>query len=406
MGYLSFGRTLDLTRATVSLWFRVTSEAVSNVNKPGSYWDFPVFLGTVPLIVFGKQPTFDIYYDVGGNVIGQRWVQDTNTLVWSQVPVYGDNYVSHEAPAAPSYIGVNFFQPSPYLEVNLQTGDFADCHQTTFGQVGYSEGFHGASPFIHTWKDFSYTDSASPEVYGNVRGPIGPPVSIDAWHHLLLSWDVTPGCATQGSDTSDFTNPSMYPTVSILYCAIDGQNQSGANLPGYGQPYISNPNGMVSYTAMLYAGASTKTGPPSEPGGVQNVNGATSPPSVQLNNNQGIQADGIFIPAEPEYGRGPGPNGDYSSAAGKSVRPIYRIELAELMIWSGTLLTPDHATEFFDINGAPISADNLQQRFGRADIALVGSDRAWITGEQSGRLPGNFSKVGTITPFTGPKFGT
>jgi hypothetical protein len=305
---------------------------------------------------------------------------------------------------APTHISLFAYKGSSgKLAVHLQTADTGTATQTRFELTNWNYQI-STGITTRTYADYSYTDNSFPDLFGYAGTPgsdgdQGPAVAFDQWHHLLLSWDLGSRNASHGAPGG--ADPaSSVDESSKMYCAIDGQDQSGNNLPAFN---LGDPNAMVSYLTYQTAGS------PMEPGSGDStptnivVGGATEPPSYEVIFNNGIQADGIFIPAEPQYARGTGPEGA-ANVAGTSIRPIYRIELAELYIFEGRVFTSDQVHIFMG-GGIPTDARGIIQNY-QPTIARAGSSNNWLSGDNTGQLVGDFSRVGTITPYSGPRLGT
>lgn len=323
-----------MNKATISLWFRVPGSSVS-ACKSDTFpnWGIPVFLGVIPLITWGQQAS-------GTAVI-----------------------------SPPSYIGVLVNPdivdslPGPTLDVNLQTPNFG-----------------GGDPSVF--------DTTSPVNFGNSNhysGPSGglPGVTIDAWNHVLISWDLH-------SDTSNAAN-------SLMYCAINNKNQAGSDLPALNNPDIMGANQHVSHASWLGA-------------------------SLELST---ISSKPVVIPAPSSVRYNTNPDGGQGNR-----NPIYKVELAELQIFCGVMLDTSSATNrhaFVDAKGKPVPANQKAnpetgkesgsiELLGRKPDVMLHGVNDWKHGRNSGSVgidedghiidDGQFDPSGKIKEYKpDPKLG-
>jgi hypothetical protein len=409
MGYLSLNKTLDMGKATVSLWFRIPSATAAAIQYLKYLPDFEMFDGIIPILVFGRQRSTLVttwHYQT----VGSYWVRTfpnppQQVFVYDSLPE-GD----HEGWLAPSFIGVN---KNGFLAVHLQTGDVGVSSQTVFSNTNYTTNY---PEFIRTVSvtyvdnsahSFNYPDSLgndglSTEWQGFYAANNGFRVAFDQWHHLLISWDIGSQNASHGvywGSSGGVSDKALFvDATSTMYCAIDGIDKKGDELPGMRYSNM-RPNETISYGTYNIAGKSISIGPSNPPA---QIGGPTAEPTYKVSFSIGIKADGIFIPALPAYNISypitiglPGGT-DGSEQGQKSTRPIVRVDMAELMIWSGLMLTSDNASKFISSTGTPTPFESFP--FGQPDIKIHGT-QAWLRGNNSGHLIGDFSRVGTITPF-------
>lgn len=392
MGYLSLGKTLDLSKATVSLWFRIP-KALGRYESVID-WDFPVFDSVVPLITFGQQASGDIYaWETP--IIGVYYSEVTPGLGDFTVPhnVYGENPVAPptSVPMSPTTIGVQLrSNDSARLYSHLHTGDIGNAQHTNSAKVGWVPAMGGPGGSVpigvsyYTYSDASYATCPFPQYFDGS----GVNVSWDVWHHLLLSWDLGYNNSSHASTDPLSTAPraSFVDSYSMMWCALDGQEKSGSDLPSTTIVNLGGdiPNGIVCQSCSDLAG---------------NYYSLTAPdysglPSIDVQFSQGIKANGIFIPAEPEYARG----GRY--VAGTSIRPIYRVDMAELMIWAGTAVPSNAVKYFISDQGTPLAMSAIERQVGAGEATIkIHGTQAWLRGNNSGHLTGDFTRRGTITPF-------
>lgn len=236
------------------------------------------------------------------------------------------------SPMQPSCIGVDFNETST-LHVHLQTavpippasGGFPDYY-------GNSDEFSSGSGAGHP-------------------GPVDP----DLWHHVMLSWDC----------------PAM-----MMWCAIDGVDKSGADLPAMSDDGLGGPSGHQSVSEY------------------RNMDSANIPASAV------IVSSPLSVPGPATLQRQTDPSGGTTTINGAR-----KIELAELQIFAG--VTTSTFSMFIDANGKPISPSDPNGSIAllgkQPDIALIGSQN-WIAGTNTGSSGGasgtNFTPTGVIKAYT------
>lgn len=431
--YLSFGRSLNLNKATLSVWFRVPKASADAIEFLSSTPDFEVFDGIIPILVFGQQKQ--------GTVTNWTWTTIGYTLGPDDPPFFEGGPPtspvqeiqpsgSHSGALAPTFIGVD---KDGWLSIHLQTGDVGTPNNLGLTMSSYEMIFTETDPgaFVvdvetiysnYTANQFTYPDSLGNAGLPTDWGVFHPSeqgfqVTFDQWHHLLLSWDIKGGNASHGyTHIDDFSEGHNFvDQSSLLYCAADGVNKNGDELPGMTVQEIG-PNETISYCTYQVAGMSNFTGGPE-----------IGHPSYSVGFTAGVVADGMYIPAAPQYQltyppySGAGPD---NSGGNPNCHPVHTVELAELQIFAGVTLDTSSATNrraFIDFrrddNGDPIDdtlrpvdpkeAESLIGR--RPDILLHGSSK-WINGKNTGSLgldedgneipTGQFEPTGTIKKYT------
>lgn len=430
MGYLSLGKTIDLSKATVSMWFRVPKATIDAVPLPRTdQYYIPVFVHKLPLIVFGKQKTGTHYEYKRGVFLGYTFgTPDSGG-------VYGEALHQHTVSMDVTSIGIRLNGTSR-LYVTLQTADAGLGQNTEWGHSGYQwVGSHapGGTVDINTYTDFSHMSGKPADLFSidpNAFSDQGPEITPDEWHHLLLSWDLKGSNSSHGSEDGDTSagKATFIDSYSMMWCALDGRERTGAELPSNwigSSDGIGDPNGICTDWTMKYVG---KRGGP-EAQGPPNViiSSASGIPKYSVQFAAGIQSDGIYIPAQPQYSR------DFNAEQGfpagsEPIRPIYRIELAELQIFSDVALkmTANNIAAFIDFERdqdgniildkdgkevlKPVDPKEAEELLGkRPDVLLHGSTK-WKDGKNTGSLgadddgneipSGQFEPTGTIKKYT------
>lgn len=436
MGYLSFGKTISFKKATVSLWFRVPQKTIDAVPLPRiDQYYIPVFVYKFPLIVFGKQKTGTHYEFKYGVYLGEIYGTGGGGVYGNQVNAHPSTHMDVTSIGIRfEYAGGGEAKGTSRLYATLQTADAGVGQATEWSFTGYEwvgSSAPGGTVDIRTFTDNSYMSGKPADLFS--VAPLsypsqGPEVTPDDWHHLLLSWDLKGRNSSHGTvEDTEAGIASFIDSHSTMWCALDGENCAGAELPSNwigSADGVGDPNGICTDWTMKYAG---KRGGPEETGPPNVIHSPiVGAPRYSVQFSEGIKADGIFIPAEPQYTR------DLNAEAGfgpgsEPISPIYRIELAELQIFSNVMLTitEKNIAAFIDFkrdkDGNPIKdkdgnstlkpvppkqAEKLLGK--RPDVLLHGTNN-WKKGKNTGSTSkdkdgkvlksGQFKPTGTIKKY-------
>jgi hypothetical protein len=293
---------------------------------------------------------------------------------------------------APTFIGVD---KDGNIAVHIQTGDVGVASNLAQTMTSYDLVFTETDPGFFTvaveteFRNFSASHLTYPDSLGNGGLPAdegnpgsdlkGFTVTFDEWHHLLLSWDIRDGNASHGR--THFVEGEKYiDETSLLYCAFDDVNKSGDELPGIRTDEMAGQNETISYGTWAIEGQSSLSGAPGEP----------SPPTYSVEFKTGVKADGIYIPATLEYNltyppySGAGPD---NSTGNPTVRPVRRIEMAELQIFAGITLDTSlviNRRAFVDSHGDPVDPEVTEKMLGRRPDVLLHGTSDWQSGANTG----------------------
>jgi hypothetical protein len=408
--YLTLPRALSMNKATISFWFRVPTKSANaaRARTPPNFGDYRVFYGIVPLITWGAQQTTPVT-DIE--------TYDTGAINESATPITLERISgTHTAPLQPSGIGVSVGsatlpQLQPSLDVHIQT----NVHATGTGLKKIPTAFTGdfvginvAPPFEgrpiyfnveYTFTDVSETVTEEPQYLGNsdantsFSGAGYPDVTLDKWHHLLISWDLLSHSNTGGA--------------SKMWCAIDDVNKDGnSDLPA-----MCNTSAGMGLNDHMCAVCFDYQGHPEA--------------SVRIDfGSNAIPSDPFRIPAPPSVKRSSDATGGTISFA-----PIETVELAELQIFSGVTLNTSSETNrraFIDYERdeagnpirdedgkrslKPVNPKQAEELLGqKPDILLHGSTK-WQNGQNTGSLgidpdgeeipSGQFQPTGEIKKYS------
>jgi hypothetical protein len=400
MSYLTADAlNIDMSKVVISFWFRVPTEAANAVRTrtKGYFWDLRVFEGVIPLIAWGNQQMATIsrfeLYDSGAAE------SSSGGIIYLYTEAGG-----HQAPMQPSCIGLrvgSYGSPRnpPSLDVHIQTNTHASgtglvMLQTSFtgtfvgintGHGGQSYGYPLYANVQYQYTDFSSELTAIPEYLGNSdadatdTGAGHPHVTLDEWHHLLISWDLT-------------KSPCK------MWCAIDDKNKAGFEdsvnaLPAMNDPTMG-PNDHQSNLVFRYSGSDTP---------------ATASFSSDSVDSSPFQTPGPASVKRASDGQG----------GTELIAPIAQVELAELQIFSGMVLdtnVENNRRAFLALDERKDSDGNiLSSTFKPADpgkaedlmgtkphILLHGVNN-WQNGNNTGTTgkdeDGNKIPAGQFTPF-------
>src|SRR5262245_35795090 len=204
MAYLELARALNMNKVTISLWFRIPSQAVEAIydDTPGFFWDFRVLHNVIPLITWGPQTM---------GIITLITVADTGYVYSSGTSITYNKLKKHTAPMSPSFIGVRVTDLAEplLLDVHIQTDDRPAgtglaryIKETIYAPTGfiYTDLTNPSNPnngkpiadFIKfVYEDCSEVYTDRPDYLGNSdatsssSGAGHPEVTADRWHHLL-----------------------------------------------------------------------------------------------------------------------------------------------------------------------------------------------------------------------------
>ncbi len=226
-----------MNKATISVWFRVPSATAAIVQARDPY---PLATnGTfvmdhvIPILMFGSQQT-SVEYDFFTGEIGTCHGDGDSTLTIEGHYVTGNHAVNVQ----PSCIGVQCYPAqSPTLYVHIQSANGAVCANTEEnGGPGFTCGTGPIASGSADISDASYVDNLPQYAYlGNSNAALSkngnanqPTITLDVWHHLLISWDLQTEAASGVKPSPAQDGISTY---SKMYCALDDVNLSGSNLP-------------------------------------------------------------------------------------------------------------------------------------------------------------------------------
>ena len=210
-------------------------------------------------------------------------------------------------------------------------------------------------------------------------------VTADRWHHLLISVNLAK-ITTHGTASKEDEIKPLAPYLdswSHLYMAFDDKNYTGYDLGGTFEDSLSDKNAVFTNESFDVA-ATIRTyetiyddGPPGNQTSHEEAVGGVAKYSLVPTVPAGV----IGIPASSPF-----------------VNNIYRVEMAEFMMWIGQTLDTskeDNRRAFVDDTGKPVSPDKKASRtdpqsgsielLGKPDVMLHKSGN-WKSGNNTGTI--------------------
>jgi len=224
------------------------------------------------------------------------------------------------------------------------------------------------------------------------------PITPDRWHHLLLSFDINIPITTRGPNINviagkqDWLNVSQgASSYARMWIAIDDVDYRGRTDDEGATRYHLGP---YSVDFDISAG-----GPQGDPNGILTAAGF----GVVRNGSAAITFGNQPMPvptynlAEPRIPSSTAGFGLPASAA--YVESIYRVEMAELQMWTGIVLDTailKNRRAFVDADGKPVNPIGAEELLGRKPEVMLHNSGKWKAGENTGTLDVNID--GDILP--------
>jgi hypothetical protein len=340
---------------------------------------------------------FSVWFKVSADSINQvkaKWaaasVPDTEVNYGDVLPffTYGltgyYNYFpsSYSTKTYPSFFGLRYGLSFPdYFSANPPEEGLwlaARMQYLDHGSVDVEWGHPGAGQ-----QDFSMPDcySAGGFLLAGQVGLGGPeqvnlaiPVTPDVWHHLLVSFDLSPGSTGIILDLAAGT--AAFGTVSKFWWALDDTNRHGQEIAPYSEqcfyPFSGDPNGIVSAFCMFNQ---YYPGMPGEP--------------------LPVAGNPIGIPSTPDH-----------------IGQVYHCELAELQLFTDVHLDTSvvaNRRAFVTAKGKPANPRLAEDLLGKRPEILLHGTANWQAGRNTGSwgvdsrgqtIPtGQFTPTGRIKPY-------
>jgi hypothetical protein len=333
----------DINKVVISLWFRVPQSSVDATAATDRF--APHLALIIPLITFTHPLDID---DLEPNAVNIGEAVNFPQSDCPYVPSVTDFQSVGPFFIDPCYVGINCDKDilsigggKPTLVFNLQANGHANVsNYANFAQhmaVYNIEGYGGAPPPTglgdpnvpgNGWNDlgFPYVGFASgmhdfsgadgrPELF-QVRSPVV--IESDEWHHLLLSFDLSSACVTEGPPLGGSRHATTAEGTTgwcRLWYAIDDVNYNGAdNLKPWPVDGGSDQNAILSNSAWNVANSQTLY--------IYNLPQA---PATCTYNPVPLPTSGVALglPASADY-----------------VGNVHHVEMAEFQMFIGVTLDP------------------------------------------------------------------
>lgn len=377
MGFVqrTTGTALDFNIVTISMFVKTPAAAITAAQeKFEGNSGFQFWMGVVPFLTWGTQ--------------GSGTQSIIGTVLLGNEPGIGDIFgteisSTYDCPQGPSYIGLRC-QPDedPVLEVLIQTSSAANCTATQVLATGYELTGPPENTYEITYSDASEVDEDYNDFFGSRSQTV---VTPDVRHHILISWDLSGGSATEGSgldgESAEFEDSVT--ASSQMWMAFDDVNKTGFDLPMQWPGGGFDENRHTSYVAAHFAGA---------------ANTPIGTPAVTLSVGT--------IPTEPVSCPGPATiNRDIGGSPGDTTSdaPVLNIQISELKIFTGVSLDTSveaNRRAFITSSGRAAHPSLAVDLMGKEPEVYFRTVADWEAGNNTGTA-GAFVPTGTITEASG-----
>lgn len=399
----------DLRKGIISIFANLDAAAVTAKRAEVQAWNdaptggafYNMMFGIIPLHTWGPQQTATIYsFGTTDTVTIDTFPGGTAVVGLTGITA------SHTAETPPSFIGVfvgSTSSPELSLIVHLQCQHGPSCTNT----VSIDTGAHWDPPgsaadvgqIVYDDEDASYVDENAQDYFGNSRmanrgisaffGRPAISAGTDVTFNVIVAWDFTNGAASHGvaPDAADEIGISAgADTVSKMWCAIDGVNKDGYDLPAsWSNDDIGSgdPNTILSWFTAAQSGK---------------YGGTTGAPSATLTmTSTSIPFYPVSIPSPLSLNR-----------EGASIVPNPLVRVGRLQFFADPLIdaskldlsNPSNVLAFRNEDGTPAAVSAARTRLGVDPLEEFATATAMINGANSGGA-GSFTKTGTVTAFTG-----
>jgi hypothetical protein len=367
MGYIqrTTGIELDFTKVVISIWFRVPAASFTAAEANDLEIDKEDrWSNIIPLITFGPQ------------TVGQETPNQTINLgppsgILDPPDIFGYELGTPTSlNQGPGYIGIKRDGGNAFLDVYIPTGAPAACDKVRWIFDDFTE----PEPPNGSWSPVFTDVSETEEDYNDYFGAVSETQILpDTIYHLLISWDLTDGSASVGSDV--LSDLDCITESSQMWMALNDVNKIENDLPMIWpgiNPEDFDGNRHVSYLTDLYAG--------------QNDTAALGTCSVTTEVSS-IPTAPVTVPGLPVIA---------------AYDPInFKVQMGDLQIFTNVSL--DTSVE---LNRRAFITSGLRQASPALAVSLLGKSpevrfqtvNDWQVGNNRGTA-GNFTPTGTISPY-------
>lgn len=368
MGFIQrvTGTELDFKIVTMSLWFRIPATSFTAAEANTFTVDHQGrWRKVIPLVTWGPE-TVGTETPIQSVVLGETSGAIPEEVIGTELGTPQD------LDQGPGYIGVSIIDGDGFLDVYIPAGVPASCERVTYIASGFIE----PEPPDDSW-EFTYTDvSEIEEGFNDFYGAVsGTQILPDTVYHLLISWDLTAGSASVGSDDPGDEAFDCITESSQMWMALNDANKTAENLPMIwpgSNPEDFNVNRHVSFLTNLYAAE-----PDTHGFGLPAVTTTLS----------SVPSDPISIPGLPSMG---------------IFDPInFKVQMGDLQIFTGVSLDTsieENRRAFITSAGRPASPALAASLMGKDPEIRFQTTNDWQIGNNRGTA-GDFVPTGTINDY-------
>ena len=402
MSYLNLSDGIPgFNQTVISFWFRVPAASIAQVAAAAPQR----MNGILPLLTFG--PLIDGYEIVGSpapdkTYFTELWVWAAGDVEYEFLGLVDDSNpdggihtyspgtafsLGNSIPGNPSFVGLACNSDGTAelkVRVVVAKGAGANIYTTTWMNFGNGKQLgnwfntdvpvkdtalsssgtleeEGVVPdgtrFItNSWQDYTnvWLDSFGADAF-----EIGYNIAVtpDVWHHVLISLDLDHSTIAKGSTNNGGTVAGNIANPCKAWIALDDVNYDMTYLnPSSGLLGLNGPNDVASQACLGAASSQKSAGPFSKiwnPDGLVNITETDAPPTpTYIYNVQGALSD------KQPFG---------IPAAANMVDNIYKVEMAEFVMWTDVTLdtsveanrrlfitAPDKNGKQYSVNPTPI----------------------------------------------------
>jgi hypothetical protein len=400
----------DFSKGTISLWFRFSQDSIDNaIAHRGRYQppDFgdgalgpSIFAYSIPLVTFGRKVMAHTYGSVP-----HGWPFPTGGIGATTF----DSVQKADSPAEPSHLGITLDAANqPVLEMVFQTNTRAQVQglvtQATnvYWELNTSGSAYERYDVI---RDISYIRTSMPEQFWIVPKF---QISIDVWHHLLVSFDFSTSVdvVALANYKGDNVERDAIKSACKFWYAFDDENKDGKDNMGDSWAF-HGPNDVVPITAVRAAFGFVPQSPPLNSTGKPAVTGELFNAEYHwVASKIPINGGPVGLPASAEY-----------------VDTIYHVEMGEFQFFADFVIDTSDINKrraFVDASGRPVDPADTEKMLGRKPDILLHGTGNWQEGSNTGSTgimkndkgedivnkAGQFQHIGLIEKYTpDPKLG-
>jgi len=372
----------DFAKGTISIWFRLSQDSVEKARKHNASYRPPdfgdgaigpsIFAATIPMVTFGRKVMANNY-----GFIPHQWTSPAGPHTTTF-----DSVQKSDSPAEPSHLGLvvdpvrgGLVNEGVYLRMYFQMRTQAQVQGLVTEATNVYWELDASGRLYEQYqvvKDISYIRTGTPEYFEII--PLGFQVSVDQWHHLLVSFDFSTSVdvVALANYTGDNPQGDAIKTVCKFWYAFDDHNKTGQNNMGDSWAY-HGPNDVVPVTALQAAYDYVPQSPPISSTGKPLVTGELYDPEYHWTASPLPMNGGpMGFPASADY-----------------VDTIYHCEQGEFQFFAGLALdtgVQKNRRAFVDDKGKPVDPADTEKLLGKRPDILLHTTANWQAGTNTGAI--------------------